>query len=377
MYVTRTCACLLAALLTGPALGAPVPGVTLDKAALEKLQALLKDCRDALSDVLKARQARFEAGRSHKGAVIGARRALLHAELDLATVPGRAALNDAVAKLTKEQEEIDQALFTWRRISPGEYAAARADYRAEEVRLLRERAGPRPTEAQLAGLRKLRRERFDFARQALEEQDKSFEAGRTTLAAGSKAARQALEAELDLAEKPAERVAAYRTFAAGAGKRADVTEKLFAVGRARSRDHDHALAEKLGAEIALLRAGGKLTPEEADRLKALRRERRKHCAGAFNAALEEFKAGVAPLDLVVELSTRLAEAEVDLAEGVAGRVAAHLSHVKRMREVEGLAKARYKAARLDTVDYFNITAARLGAEVAFVRSGGKPTDLGK
>jgi hypothetical protein len=33
MYARRSCACLLAVLLTGTALGAPVPAVTLDKAA--------------------------------------------------------------------------------------------------------------------------------------------------------------------------------------------------------------------------------------------------------------------------------------------------------------------------------------------------------
>ena len=41
MFVTPVSAGLLAALLAGSALGAPTPGVTLDKAAYEKLQALL------------------------------------------------------------------------------------------------------------------------------------------------------------------------------------------------------------------------------------------------------------------------------------------------------------------------------------------------
>jgi hypothetical protein len=377
MWMKRSCACLLAALLTGTALGAPVPSVTLDKAVYEKLQALLKDRRDTLREVLKARQFQFDAGRLSPGEMIDARRALLHAELDLATVPGRAALNDALAKQVKGQEEYGQAMFEAGRIGAGEYAAARADCRAEEIRVLRERAGPRPSEAQLAALRKLRRERLNFARQALEEQEKTFDAGRAAAAAVNKAARLALEAELDLAEKPAERVAAHRTYASGAEKRARVMQKLFDAGRVRSRDHDDAVAEKLGAEIGLLRAGGKLTPEEAGRLKALLRERWTHSAGAANAALEEMKAGVAPLGVVVDLSARLSEAELDLAEGAAGRVAAHRPHLKRLREVEELAKAWHDAGRLATPDYLAVKAARLAGEAAFVRAGGKPADLGK
>src|SRR5690242_5294954 len=105
MWVKRSCACLLAALLTGTAAAAPTPGVTLHKAAYEKIQALLKDRRDTLREVLKARQAQYEAGRLSPGELIDARRALLHAELDLATVPGRAALNDMLARQVKEQEE--------------------------------------------------------------------------------------------------------------------------------------------------------------------------------------------------------------------------------------------------------------------------------
>ncbi len=381
MNRNRRCGWLLAAplvaLLPGAAAAAPAPAVTLDKAAYEKVQALLQERRDTLSEVLKARQALYEAGRLSPAEMIDARRALLHAELDLATLPGRAALNDALAKQVKEQEEIAQALFKAGRISPGDYAGARADCRAEEVRLLRERAGPRPSAAQGAALRQLRLKRLDFARMALEGQEKRFAAGQVTLAAVSKAARRALEAELDLTEGPAERADAYRAYAATAERRSRVTERLYEAGAARSRDRDAALADKLGAEIESLRAGGKLTPEEADRLKALRREHWKHCAGAFNAALEELKAGVTPLDVVVELSARLAEAEVDRAEGAAGRAAAHLPHVKRLREIEGLAKARFDAGQLALPEYRNVKAARLGAEVAFLRAGGKPADLGK
>lgn len=367
----------LLGLLAGAAPGAPAPAVTLDKAAYEKLQALLKERCDTLRKVVTARQAQYEAGRLSPAEMIEARRALLHAELDLATVPGRAALNDALAKQIKEQEEVARALFEAGRIGPGDYAAVRADCRAEEARLLRERAGPRPTEPQSAALRKLRRERLDCARQALDEQDKTFEAGRATLAAVTRAARLALEAELDLAEKPAERVAAYRTYALGAARRAGMMQALFDAGRARDRDHDDALAEKLGAEIGWLRAGGMLTPEDAGRLKALLRDRWKHSAGAVNAVMSELKAGVAPFNVVLELSARLAEAELDSAEGAAGRVAAHRTHVKRLREVEELAKAQFDAGRLAFPDYQNVKAARLGAEAAFVRAGGKPADLGK
>jgi hypothetical protein len=370
-------ASLLAALLTGAAIAAPAPSVTLDKAAYEKVQALLKERRDALREVLKAREAQFEAGRLSPPEMLGARRALLHAELDLATVPGRAAVNEALAKHIKGHEEYAQAMFEAGRISTGDYAAARADCRAEGARLLSERAGPRPTDAQRAALRKLRRERLDFARRAAEDQEKTFAAGRTTFEAIGKAARLLLEAELDLAEGPAERVAAYRKYVTGAAARAQVAVEGFDAGRIRSRDREAAVAEKLEAEIGLLRAGGKLAPDEAGRLKALRRDRWTHCARAVNAALEEVKDGTAPFDLYVGVSARLSEAELDLTEGVAGRVAAHRAHLKRLRKIEEIAKAQHDAGRLAAPDYLNVKAARLAGEVAFVRAGGKPAELGK
>jgi len=367
----------LVAVLAGTAAAAPAPAVTLDKAAYEKVQALLKERRDTLREALKARQALYDAGRLSPGELIDASRALLYAELELATLPGRTALNDALAKRVKEQEEIAEAMFKAGRIGPGDYAAARADCRAEEARLLREQAGARPSDAQSVALRKLRRERLDFARQAMDHQEKSFEAGQITLVAVSKAARRALEAELEWLEHPPDRVEACRRYAGNAGHRAEMMKEAFDAGRVSRSDRDAAVAEWLAAEIGVLRASGKLTPEEAGRLKALKRDRRKHCAGAVNAAQEALKAGVAPLGVVVEHSARLAEAEVDLAEGAAGRVAAHLPHVKRLREVEGLAKARFDAGQLALPEYLSVKAARLGAEVAFVRAGGAPADLAK
>ena len=155
MRVKPVSAALVAALLAGTALGAPIPGVTLDKAAYEKMQALLKERCDTLREVVKARQAQYDAGRLSPGEMIDARRALLHAELELATLPGRAALHDALAKQVKELDEYARALFEAGRITPGEYAAVRADCRAEDIRLLRERAGARLTDAQSAALRNL------------------------------------------------------------------------------------------------------------------------------------------------------------------------------------------------------------------------------
>jgi hypothetical protein len=378
MRVKPVSAGLLAALLAGTAFGAPTPGVTLDKAAFEKVQALLKERRDALREVLKGRKAQYEAGRISPGEMIDARRALLHAELDLATVPGRAVLNDALAKQVKEQEEYARALFETGRITPGEYAAARADCRAEEARLLRERAGARPTEAQTATLRKLQRERREVLTKALETQQKALiEGGRIGVDAVSTIARQKLEADLECAETQAERIAAHRTHLSDTQRLAAVLKEGFDVGRVNYYAFHRGKAENLTAEIGLLRAGGKLAPEAAGRVLALERECRGEWADVFKVALLQWEIG-RPLDSdPPALSAALRDTELDIAEKSEDRIAAHRAHLKRVRQFEEFVKAQHDAGRLAAPDFFRVKAARLEAEAAFVRAGGKPADLGK
>jgi hypothetical protein len=378
MWVKPLCACLLAALLTGLALGAPVPAL-LDRATQEKVQSLLKERRDVLGEVVKAREAQFKAGRLTPDVLAEAHRALLAAELELTTDRAeRVKLCEGLAQRSRDYESHMKAAFDAGRITPGDLTAATAEARADVVRLLRERAGPRPTEKQAAELRKLRHEHRELLAKAFEVRQKVFvEEGLGRQEVMSKTARLKLEADLEFASHPSERIAAHRAHFAGAQHRSNVLQEGFEAGRVTRFGRDMARAEKLTAEVGLLRAKGKLNSDEADRLQALQRDRRAHWAEAFKGAMAQWEYRPGPLDIPLDISAHLLEADLDAAETQTGRVAAHRAQISRLRKIEELAKAAHDVGRLTAPDYLNAKAARLAAEVAFLRAGGKPAELGK
>jgi hypothetical protein len=361
---------LVAALLAGAAAAAPGPAILPDKATQDKIRALLTERRDALREVLKGLEVQFEVGRLTTDVVLKAHRAVLETELELATTPAeRVKVCEGLAKCSRDNEAHVKVLFDAGRVTSGELAGARAELRADEVRLLRERAGSRPTEKQAADLRKLRADYRELLTKAFEEQQKAFiDTGNVLPHVICRTARGKLEADLECAATPAERVAARRANLAAAKQRATVSKARFEAGKVTRYMHHTCVAEALAAEIDLLRAAGKLTPEEAGRVRALRRECRVEWGEVFRDPLRSDPPTI---------SGRLLEADLGLSEKADERLAAHRAHLKRMRESEQAVKAQHDEGRLSALDYLHARAARLASEVAFLRAGGKPAELAK
>src|SRR5262249_42454918 len=83
------------------------------------------------------------------------------------------------------------------------------------------------------------------------------------------------------------------------------------------------------------------------------------------------KAGMAtPLSLM-ESSGELLEAELELATKAEERVAAHAAHLEVARWAERFAEASYKTGALRGADFQRARAARLKAEVGWLKAGGK------
>jgi hypothetical protein len=76
------------------------------------------------------------------------------------------------------------------------------------------------------------------------------------------------------------------------------------------------------------------------------------------------------MESLLEGSRNLLHAELDLATTAEQRIAAHAAILKIMREMERLSKARYEAGQLKMADYCDMQAARLEAEIGWLKAGG-------
>jgi outer membrane protein TolC len=106
-------------------------------------------------------------------------------------------------------------------------------------------------------IKKLLTERRDTLKKAVDARKEEFEAGRITLDEMLGVAKKFLQAELDLATKPAERLAAYEEFLKVAKESEEILKTKYEAGRASQVDYFLAKAARLEAEAGWLKAGGK------------------------------------------------------------------------------------------------------------------------
>ena len=118
-------------------------------------------------------------------------------------------------------------------------------------------AAPIPQKKDSPEVRKLLKERRDVLSTAALARSQEFKAGRGTLEPLLRSHRELLKAELELATKPAERVAAHEEHFNAMRKHEEMTKKAYDAGRMGAADYYEMRAARLEAEIELRRAGGK------------------------------------------------------------------------------------------------------------------------
>jgi outer membrane protein TolC len=109
------------------------------------------------------------------------------------------------------------------------------------------------------------------------------------------------------------------------------------------------------------------SPEEMAELKALCKERVEALQEAYRVKWEEYKAGRATLQVVLELRKELGKAEVDLEEKPEDRITILGNNVKMLKEVEDATKEKFDGGRVTYGDVQMSKAARLEAEIALQR----------
>ncbi|HZY83634.1 MAG TPA: sigma factor-like helix-turn-helix DNA-binding protein [Gemmataceae bacterium] len=121
-----------------------------------------------------------------------------------------------------------------------------------------------PPQADGPEVKALLKERQDVLKREAEARSQQFEAGRGLQAPLLAVCRELLKAELELATKPEERVAAHERYFNAMRKFEQFVKEGYEAGRIMVTDHFQIQAARLEAEIGLRRAGGKPPKEKAE-----------------------------------------------------------------------------------------------------------------
>ncbi len=223
-----------------------------DREGPENLRKLRLERREAYQKALLAYDEESKAGLGNEELMLKAARLSLVADLELEEKPAaRWALRQATVERLAKLEEVAKARLEASRFDP-EPAAVRVARLTAEIDLQREKSGPRAE--RLATYQRLLGERRDAAREVLRVRQARYEKGRGTWDGIIDASLAVLEAELPLAEKPADRVALHRTHLELLKKAEAVIKAEFEAERGSTFDCDLIRSLRLEAEINLLRA---------------------------------------------------------------------------------------------------------------------------
>jgi RNA polymerase sigma factor (sigma-70 family) len=109
----------------------------------------------------------------------------------------------------------------------------------------------------------------------------------------------------------------------------------------------------------------------SDKLKALLKEQHEQALTCYTSRWEEFLAGRGTLDIMLQASRLLLEAEQALSDKKADQVTALENHWRRMKVTEDVNQARFDAGRLPISDLAQTKFYRLQAEIALERARAK------
>jgi hypothetical protein len=398
------------------------------RAKFEATQATTKDLGRARLEEAReeflARMERYLAGKDTLDITLGAAKRLLEAELAVAqTRSDRIAAHDRyrrhaleLEKLTEEKqwvgrESLADVLDARRVRRSAEMALASANANQEKRGVAQAAAPLLPKtdvlnarreaqaafEAAQSSVKELAAARVETARAACREHYKRFREGKFTLDFTLESVRQVCEAELALRERPAARAALAEVWWSCTREGEKLSRLKLEIGRESVADVAQWVSLRLTAEIELvqaLAAAGKLPREdvsgplelanepgeevrelaharfEASRatLPELARTGREVALIEFAWRYERYRAGKDWLDIVLDATKRLLEAELAVAATKADRVAAHERHWLRVREFEVLSMLKQTVGRESIADVAQARSVRLTAEMALAEA---------
>jgi hypothetical protein len=358
-----TAVCLVALL----AVACP-PALSADKAD-EAEKTLRQQRRDALQEVVKARQQEVGAGRATVGNLIEPARQLFLAELEMAAKPAdRLALCEKFAQVVKECRERNEERHKAGRVSDGDYALARADCLEGDVLLLRERLRAREDKEEGPKLlRKLLLERREAYQAALLDLSGQYDIGFGSLTLLLDVNLRSLAADLETESKPTARDALREATANRLAQREEKSRVMFELGRASLVDHVAVRVARLAVEIDRDREKFGVGGERLEKRKGLLEARRDDARNALERRREQFEFGRGSQELLDAARIAL-EAELALSQKAADRVPVLRAHLETLRKVEKEVKSRLDAGRAEPIELWSARAARLEAEINLRRT---------
>jgi outer membrane protein TolC len=118
-------------------------------------------------------------------------------------------------------------------------------------------------------------------------------------------------------------------------------------------------------------SGGKLDKATQEKIRLLQGQHRDTLKEEVRAREEEFDAGRGATEALLRASGQLLKAELELATTAKERITAHAEHLKLMRKIEKITRSRHDAGQIKTSDNLQARAARMAAEIAWLKAGGK------
>jgi hypothetical protein len=332
----------------------------------------LLECRDTLREERKVWLDKIEAGaesieteiiknreRSFWGKSVFLR--LLEAELAVADKPAdRIKAFQAYLDIRKEGENYAKVIFDIGKVGPEIYLAAKA--RRLEAEIWLEGAKSPNPKKDSPKVRELAKDWRDTTREEMKVW--RIKANYSSIepriyAAG--AYQRWLEAELAVASKPTDAVAAYQEYF-------DCVKEVETMGKEQKGGvsiwkYLEAQADRLEAEIWLLRAKSKLTPQE------LLKKRRDVLEELTTIHERTRKAGQGLPKDILEVSRKLLEAELALPGKAEERRKAYQAHFDRLKKEEELSgEMFFKVKKIGLDNYLPVKAARLEAEALLLRA---------
>jgi hypothetical protein len=216
----------------------------------------------------------------------------------------------------------------------------------------------------------LLQQRRDALQAAVEVRRKEYAAGRATAADLLRPARLLFLAELDLADKPADRLALCDRFAPVVKEAAEGIEALHKAGRLGEPDYSLGRAACREDEVALARQRLKARPSpqgEQDLAKLLLARHE-----AYQAALKvlqaEIEAGRASHQGLLDTYRRAVRAEEESTDRPADHFRMLQEAHDRLKLLEAAAKKQWEAGHLDAAEYALVRLARLSVALDQARA---------
>ncbi len=220
----------------------------------------------------------------------------------------------------------------------------------------------------------LRQQRREVLQEAVKVRQEEIEAGRGTAQSLVEPARRLFLVELELAAKPADRLALCEKFGRVVKDAQELNEAAHKAGRVTDAEYAMNRAACLEDEVFLLRETlrAREDREGAERLRKLRLERREAYQGALLTLGDEFQAGRCSVPTMLEVTRRSLNADLETEDRPAARWALGQATVDRLAKLEEEAGAKFEVGRLSKGDHAAIRSARLTAEIDLQREKSGP-----